>query len=335
MRVFEIRDDTGIDGLTLTDRPDRTPGPHEVLVRVRAVSLNYRDLSTVKFAGSRGLRLPMIPCSDGAGEVLSIGEGVTRVKTGDRVAGIFFQNWLAGPMHASHGRSALGGDLDGMLAEQVVLHEDGLVHVPEHLSLEEASTLPCAAVTAWQALITLGNIKTGDTVLVLGTGGVSIFGLQFALMSGARGIVTSSSVEKLARARELGATGEVNYRATPNWDERVLELTGGLGVDHVVEVGGSGTLAKSFSSVRVGGTVSLIGVLTGAGETDPNPVLRKGIRFQGIYVGSRDMFEDMNRAIALHRMRPVIDKVFPFEKSHQALRFLESAGHFGKIVIRV
>ncbi len=334
MKVFEIKDSFGIDALKLSERAEPAPGHGQVVVRVRAVSLNYRDLLTVKHGGMRNLRLPLVPCSDGAGEVVKIGPGVTRVKSGDRVAGIFMQTWLAGEVDASYGRSALGGSIDGMLAEQVVLHEDGLVHIPEHLSYEEASTLPCAAVTSWQGLVTKGEIKAGDTVLVQGTGGVSIFALQFAVMTGARVLIISSSDEKLARAKQLGAAEVINYKTTPDWDRRVLELTGGEGVDHVVEVGGAGTLEKSFQAVRIGGTVSLVGILTGAsGQVNPLPVLLKSLRLQGIYVGSREMFEAMNRAIATHRMRPVIDRVFPFTQTREALRLMESAAHFGKIVI--
>lgn len=334
MRAFAIKDQFGIDALQLTERPDPTPGHSQVVVKVKAVSLNYRDLMTVKHGGMRNLRLPLIPCSDGAGEVVKIGPGVSRVKPGDRVAGIFLQTWLAGDTNTAHGQSALGGAIDGMLAEQVVLHEDGLVHIPEHLSYEEASTLPCAAVTAWQGLVTKGGMKAGDMVLVQGTGGVSIFALQFAIMAGARVIITSSSDEKLARAKQLGAAEGINYKTTPNWDTRALELTDGEGVDHVVEVGGAGTLEKSFQAVRVGGTVSLIGVLTGAGgQVNPLPVLLKSIRLQGIYVGSRETFEAMNRAIDINRMRPVIDRIFSFAQTREAFKLMESAAHFGKIVI--
>jgi NADPH:quinone reductase-like Zn-dependent oxidoreductase len=334
MKAFVIADQFGIDALKLTERPDPTPGHGQVVVKVKAVSLNYRDLLTVTQGGMRNLRLPLIPCSDGAGEVIKVGLGVTRVKPGDRVASTFFQTWLAGDIAASYGQSALGGAIDGMLAEQVALHEDGLVHIPEPLSYEEASTLPCAAVTAWQGLVTKGGLKAGETVLVQGTGGVSIFALQFALMAGARVLITSSSDEKLARAKQLGAAAVINYQTTPEWGKRVLELTDGVGVDHVVEVGGAGTLEKSFQAARVGGTVSLIGVLTGAGgQVNPLPVLFKSLRLQGVYVGSREMFEAMNRAIAIHRMRPVIDRVFPFAQTREAFKLMESAAHFGKIVI--
>jgi len=334
MQVCAIQDAFGIDALKFSERPSPPLGHGQVRVRVKAVSLNYRDLMTVKHGGARGIRLPLIPCSDGAGEVMEVGPGVTRVQPGARVAGIFLQSWLAGEMTAAHGHSALGGAIDGMLAEQVVLHEDGLVHVPEHMSYEDASTLPCAAVTAWQGLVTKGGLKAGDTVLVQGTGGVSIFALQFAVMTGARVILTSSSDEKLARAKQLGVWQGINYKTTPNWDERALELTGGAGVDHVVEVGGAGTLEQSFRAARIGGTISLIGVLTGfTGKIDPLPVLIKSLRMQGIYVGSREMFEAMNRAMVQHKARPVIDRVFPFAQSREALTYMESAAHFGKIVI--
>ena len=333
MRVFEIRDTFGIDNLKLAERQEAALGPGLARVRVRATSLNYRDLMTVKHGGARGVRLPLIPLSDGAGEVVEAGPGVSRVKPGDRVMGIFMQTWLAGEPTQAHTQSALGGAIDGMLAEQVVLHEDGLVHVPDYLSYEEAATLPCAAVTAWQGLMTKGGLQAGDTVLVLGTGGVSIFALQFAAMAGARALITSSSDAKLEQARQLGAAACINYKTTPDWEKRVLELTDGGGVDHVVEVGGVGTLEKSLQAVRIGGTVSLIGVLTGSGTVDPMAILRKSIRMQGIYVGSRAMFEAMNRALSLHTLRPVIDRAFAFEEARQALSYMESAAHFGKIVV--
>jgi NADPH:quinone reductase-like Zn-dependent oxidoreductase len=268
--------------------------------------------------------------------VVEVGLGVTRVQVGDRVAGIFFQSWLAGDITAAYFASALGGAIDGMLADLVVLHEDGLVHFPAHMTYEEAATLPCAAVTAWQGQVTKGGMRAGDTILVQGTGGVSIFALQFGVMAGTRVIITSSSDEKLARARQLGAWETINYKTTPEWGKRVVELTNGEGVDHVVEVGGAGTLEQSFQATRVGGTISLIGVLTGfAGKVDPYPVLRKGLRLQGIYVGSREMFEAMNKALAIHHTKPVIDRVFPFAETREALTYMESAAHFGKIVITV
>jgi NADPH:quinone reductase-like Zn-dependent oxidoreductase len=338
MRAWQVSDSFGIDRLELQERPDLALGPGDVRVRVRAVSLNYRDVLMVdRGVAPRGVQLPLLPCSDAAGEVVEVGSGVSRVKAGDRVATIFFQRWLDGDtlLPAAYG-AVLAGGLDGVLADHVVLHEDGLVHVPEHLSDEEASTLPCAAVTAWHALVTKGRVRSGETILVQGTGGVSIFALQFGLQAGARVIATSKSDEKLERARALGAWKTINYVTTPDWAERVLELTGGTGVDHVVEVGGLGTMEQSFKAARPGGTVSLIGVLTGFDtKIDPHPAMVKGLRIQAIVVGSRAMFEDMNRAIAVNGLRPVIDRVFPFAEAREALRHLQGAGHVGKVVISV
>jgi NADPH:quinone reductase-like Zn-dependent oxidoreductase len=334
MKAYEIQAKSEANPLTLVERDEPTPGYGQVLVRVRATSLNYRDLIVSRGRYS-GMRMPVIPMSDGAGDVVSVGSGVTRVKVGDRVAGIFFQTWLAGGITPAVMKSDLGGGIDGMLAEYVVLDQNGLVTLPEHLSYEEGAALPCAAVTAWHGLVTKGKIKAGESVLVLGTGGVSIFALQFAKLHGARVIVTSSSDEKLARARQLGADETINYTVTPNWEERVYELTGGLGIDQAIEVGGAGTLAKSLQAVRYGGRVSLIGVLTGfGGEVNPMPVLQKSIVLQGIYVGSRDMFEAMNRAIAQAQLKPVIDRIFPFDEAPEAYAYLERAGHFGKVAIR-
>ncbi len=335
MKVFEIKQASGIDSLDLVERPNPKPGYGQVLVRIKAVSLNYRDLLVVKGAYSRNLPSGLIPCSDGAGEVVGVGDGVTRVKPGDRVAGTFFQTWISGGLDESKAKSALGGAIDGVLAEYVLFHQDGLVHIPEHLSYEEGATLPCAAVTAWNGLITSGGLKAGDTVLVMGTGGVSIFALQFARISGARVIATSSSDEKLGRVKQMGASDGINYKSLPDWEKRVWELTSKVGVDHVVEVGGAGTLAKSLRAVRMGGHISLIGVLSGAGEANPLPAVMKNVRIQGIYVGSRDMFEAMNSAISLHQLHPVIDRVFPFEEAKEAFSYMESGAHFGKVVIRL
>lgn len=335
MKVYEIRDHFGLDALTLTERPQPQPGHQEVLLKVRAVALNYRDLLVVKGAYNPKMRLPRIPASDGVGEVVAVGPAVTRVRTGQRVAGIFMQKWLDGELDESKARSALGGEIDGLLAEYAVLHEDGVVAVPEHLSDEESATLPCAAVTAWHGLMSADRVKPGDTVLTQGTGGVSIFALQFARLAGARVLITSSSDDKLKRARDLGAAEGINYRTTPEWGDQVRKLTGGRGVDHVVEVGGAGTLGQSLRAVRVGGHISLIGVLSGTGQANPLPILMKGVRVQGIFVGSRAMFEAMNRAIALHQLRPVVDRVFPFAQAPDALRYLESGAHFGKVCIRL
>jgi NADPH:quinone reductase-like Zn-dependent oxidoreductase len=334
MRAFVFEDGFSLDALKLVERPQPKPGPGQALVRVRANSLNYRDLVVAEGGYGRQVKTPLVPLSDGAGEVVEVGAGVTRVKPGARVAAIFLQSWLGGALTGNDYKSALGGGLDGMLAEYVVLDADGLVPIPDHLSYAEAACLPCAAVTAWNALVAEGGIRAGDSVLVLGTGGVSIFALQFARLHGARVIVTSSSEAKLARAVEMGASDGIDYRQTPEWGRRVWELTGGAGVDHVVEVGGAGTLPQSFRAVRFGGRISLIGVLSEPGAAvDPRPLLMKGARLQGIYVGSREMFEAMNRAIALALLRPVIDRVFPFTEASEAYRYMKAAGHFGKIVI--
>jgi NADPH:quinone reductase-like Zn-dependent oxidoreductase len=334
MKAYELRGGFGVDSLTLIERPEPKPGAGQVLVEMRAWSLNYRDLMVVKGTYQPDLRLPFTPLSDGVGEVVAVGEGVSRVKPGDRVAGIFMQKWIDGEPTREKLESALGGAIPGVAAEYVALDAEGVVPVPAHLTDEEGATLPCAAVTAWHSLVTEGELKPGDTVLTQGTGGVSIFALQFARLSGGRVIATSSSDAKLARALELGATDGINYKTIPAWGDRVRELTGGIGVDHVVEVGGAGTLGESLRAVRLGGRIGLIGVLTGAGKVDPLPILRKNVRVQGIFVGSRAMFEAMNRAIALHRLRPVVDRVFPFGELREALRYMERGGHFGKIALR-
>ena len=333
MRAYRLQA-AGIDGLAEVELPMPKPGPRQVLVKVAACSLNFRDLAIVLGTYRMAVKPNVIPLSDGAGEVVAVGEGVTRVKAGDRVAGCFFQRWIGGPMAADTHASALGGGLDGMLADYAVLEEHGVVKLPAHLSLEEGATLPCAAVTAWHALAEHARIVAGETVLVQGTGGVSIFALQLARLMGARVIVTSSSNEKLARAKALGAAHGVNYKATPEWDKAVVELTGG-GVDHVVEVGGPGTLARSLRAIRVGGKITLIGVLAGAAEINPMLIFSRRANVQGISVGSTQMFEAMNRAIAASGLKPVIDKVFAFGEAPAAYRHLQSAQHFGKVVIRV
>lgn len=335
MRAYRIAEMNGPDSLRLDDLAGPSVGAGRVVVRVHAASLNYRDLMVIRGDYSKNLPLPLVPLSDGAGEVVEVGPGVTRFRVGDRVAGCFFSAWDCGPFDERVSRSALGGAIDGVLAERVALPETGLVRVPDHLSFEEAATLPCAALTAWHALMEGGGLKAGQSVLVQGTGGVSLFALQFARLAGARVIATSSSDEKLARARELGAAETINYRTNPDWEDAVRDLTGGLGVDYVVEVGGAGTLARSLKAVRLGGHVAMIGVLTGKGQIDPTPLLFRSIRLQGIFVGSRIMFEAMNRAVALHQLRPVIDRVFPFEQAADAYRHLASGSHFGKVVIRV
>jgi NADPH:quinone reductase-like Zn-dependent oxidoreductase len=337
MRAVEIRGAFGLDNLVLAERPDPKPdqpGPGQVLLRMRAAALNFRDLLTVLGQYNPKQKLPLIPCSDGVGEVVEIGEGVTRVKSGDRVCPIFSQRWIAGEPTREKTRSTLGGPLDGTLAERMVIDQESLVKVPEHLTDEEAASLPCAAVTAWNALIEAGT-KAGDTVLVQGTGGVSLFALQFARLMGARVIATSSSHEKLDRARDLGASDGVNYRETPEWGNRVREIAGD-GVDLVIEVGGAGTLEQSLRAVRFGGTITLIGNLAGLdAQLKLSLVFMQRIRLLGIFVGHRESFEAMNRAIDLHRMRPVIDQVFPLEDARAAFDHMAAGGHFGKICVRI
>jgi NADPH:quinone reductase-like Zn-dependent oxidoreductase len=334
MHAYQLPKAAGIDALVKVDLPVPRPGPRQVLIKVAACSLNYRDLAIVLGTYRMPVKPNLIPLSDGAGEVVEVGAGVTRVKVGDRVAGCFFQRWIAGPILADTHASALGGSIDGMLAQYAVLEEDGVVKLPGHLSFEEGATLPCAAVTAWHALIEHARIVAGQTVLVQGTGGVSIFGLQFARLMGAQVIVTSSSEAKLARAKTLGATHGVNYKTVPDWDKAVIELTGG-GVDHVVEVGGPGTLAQSLRAIRIAGKVTMIGVLSGAAEINPMAIFARRANVQGISVGSLQMFEAMNRAIAAGGLHPIIDKAFPFDETQSAFRHLQSAQHFGKVVIRV
>ena len=324
----------GIDSLEFVERTTPLVGPGEVLVKIHAISLNYRDLLMVKGLYNPKLRLPRIPCSDGAGEVVGLGEGVSKWKLGDRVAGIFMQNWSDGAPTPAKTKGALGGDIDGMLAEYVVLKEAGLVAVPNHLSCEEAATLPCAAVTAWNALAA-GGLKPGMTVLIQGTGGVSIFALQFARLAGARVLGISSSRQKLDRAIELGLDAGLNYRETPTWDRWVLEQTGGEGVDLVVEVGGIGTLPRSLRALRMGGVIAQVGVLSEPSEPLPLPIiLHKQARIQGIYVGSRQDFEEMNECIAQRKLRPVL-QVFPWTQAREVMARMEDASHFGKLVLAV
>lgn len=335
MKAYEVvKGCTSLDGLRRAERAEPKPGPYEVLIRVRAASLNYRDHMVVIGRYFTAVDRDTIPLSDGAGEVVSVGDRVTRFKAGDRVAGTFFQVWKDGPR--SGWSPALGVPLDGMLCEFVALHEDGVVPIPRHLSFEEAAALPCAGVTAWNALMVAGGaIQPGDTVLCLGTGGVSIFGVQFAKAAGARVIVISSSDAKLQRANRLGVSDGINYQTTPDWDKQIAKLTGGRGVDAVIEIGGAGTLARSFQSVAFGGKVCLIGFLAGAGDTSPQALMMKGASLQGIGVGSTRMFEEMNRAIEVNGIKPAIDRVYPFEQAPYAFRHLESRDFVGKIVISI
>ena len=334
MKQFEIQE-FGVDNLALVERDVPRPGVGEVLVKMTAASLNYRDDMAVKGIYNPKLRRPMVPLSDGAGVVEEVGAGVTEFKKGDRVASCFFQGWQDGPPAKEKLEAALGGGIDGVLREYAVFSHGGLVAVPSSLSDEEASTLPCAAVTAWHALFENAPSAPGDSVVIQGTGGVSIFALQFAVAAGLRTIVTSSSDEKLARTRQMGASETINYKTTPDWEKIVRELTDNEGADHVIEVGGSETMPRSLRAVRTHGSVSVIGVLTGAEPSvSPVSILMNSVRVQGIYVGSRAMFQRMKRAIEFKRIKPVIDKAFDWTEIKDALRYMESQQHFGKICLR-
>ena len=325
-------DEFGLEHLKLVDVDEPAPGPGQVKLRVKAASLNFRD--TLMVAGKYDPRVPrpLVPLSDGVGEVVAVGEGVERVAVGDRVAATFTPKWIAGPPERALIRATRVGPLPGMLAEERTLSAEGVVKVPAHLGDAEAATLPCAALTAWSSLVTEGGVTAGQTVLVQGTGGVSIFALQLGVILGARVIVTSSSDEKLAQAKELGAFATINYREDESWGKTAAELVGG--VDHVIEVGGAKTLEQSLRAVKPGGTISLIGILSGT--TAPIPltkILMNQVRVQGILVGHRAGFEAMNRAVEAHALKPVVDRVFPFEEAPEAFRYLQSGAHFGKVVI--
>jgi NADPH:quinone reductase-like Zn-dependent oxidoreductase len=335
VKLFELQA-FGLDHLTRADRPAPEPAADEVLVRIRAVSLNFRDLLIAQGKYNPRLSLPRVPLSDGAGEIVSVGAGITAWKPGDRVVIPFFPAWLDGELTAAKSASALGGEVDGLLREFAAIRSEALLPIPPHLSFEQAATLPCAAVTAWNGLFVSGGLRPGQTLLLQGTGGVSLFGLQFGKIAGATIIVISSSDAKLERARTMGAHHTINYRTEPEWGKRVLDLTGGRGVDLTLEVGGAGTLSETLRATGYAGHVSLIGVLSGiAGQVQIGPILHKSLTLRGIYVGSRAMFEAMNATITPHRLEPVIDRVFSFDEAPEAFRHLESAQHFGKVVLRV
>jgi NADPH:quinone reductase-like Zn-dependent oxidoreductase len=337
MRAYQILPGDGIDGLQCVDFPARDLGTGEVRVRVHAVSLNYRDLMVASGNYLVNVDDPIIPCSDGAGEVLAVGAGVTRVQVGDRVAASFFPNWQDGPTGLEKIQHALGGDIDGMLAEEVVLPDEALVKIPPGMSFVDASTMPCAGVTAWNAIFESSNaIRPGDTVLLLGTGGVSVMGLQLARAAGLCTIITSSSDEKLQRARELGAHHTINYRTFPEWQEEVLRLTHGVGAHVVLEVGGQGTVNRSVASAAMGGSIAIIGGVSGfGGEVNPGTLLASAKRMVGIYVGSRAMLEKVMRFADTTGLQPVVDRVFTFEQAQDAYRHMESGSHLGKVVIAV
>ena len=336
MRVFQVEDAWSVENVRINTRPDPQPGAGQVRLKMKASALNYRDLLVpVRGYGSRMKALPLIMLSDGLGIIESVGERVTHLKIGDRVCPHFFESWISGAPNKKRLSLSLGCELDGTMAEYMVLPEEGVAHAPRHLDDMEAASLSTAAVTAWRALVTEGGIRPGDKVLVQGTGGVSLFALQFAKMLGALVIVTSSSDDKLARARTMGADEIINYLKVPEWGKRAREIAGSDGVDHVVEVGGQGTLPQSLRAVRAGGTISMIGVLAGGNMNIPlGPIVTRHVRLQAITVGNRDDFVKMATAIAQHKLHPAIDRVFAFEELRVALDYLSSGKHFGKICIK-
>jgi NADPH:quinone reductase-like Zn-dependent oxidoreductase len=336
MQAYRILPGAQIDGLHLVQEPSRAPGKYEVLVRIHAVSLNYRDLMIAQGNYVAVSPEPVIPVADGAGEVIAVGAAVTRFKVGDRVVNGYFPNWIDGAPTPAKTATSFGADIDGVLAEQVVFAEDALVAIPGHLNYAEAATLSCAGITAWNTLFCEGALKPGHSVLLLGTGGVSIWALQLAKAAGLQVLITSSSDAKLERARALGADVTINYRSTPQWHEEVLRHTGGHGVDMVVEVGGDDTLPRSIAATRMGGDIAIIGGVSGfSAQLNLVPVLVGNLHLNGIFVGSRTMFEDLNHFVARTRIRPVVDRVFAFDHARAAYEYLQRAGHFGKVVIAV
>lgn len=338
MRAIELQS-FSVDALKMAERPDPVLHAGEVLVRVKAVSLNYRDWLMAQGVYNPKQKLPLIPVSDGAGEVIAVADGVTAFRPGDRVLGHFFPAWSSGEPSVAKFSVSMGGPLDGWLCEQRVFPARALALIPDHLSYEEAAALPCAALTAWSAIVTLGKVQPGDRVLIQGTGGVALFALQFAKLAGAEVTLTSSSDAKLEKAREMGADHLINYRTTPQWGRAARELTGGAGLDHIVELGGAGTLAQSVRAIRPGGTISMIGVLSGATSNDlllPLVVMQQ-VRLQGVTVGSKEGFDAMLRAMALAETRPVLDQTFEFSESgvRAAFHHMGSGSHFGKIVISI
>ena len=334
MKAYEL-ETFGIENLQVVESAMPEPGGDEVLVQMCAASLNYRDLMVVRGEYNPRMRLPAVPLSDGAGEIVAVGDNVTSWKVGDRVMPSVAQKWLDGKPDSSAARSTLGGDArsNGVLREFAAFDACSVVAIPEYLSFAEAATLPCAGLTAWNALVESGNLRAGETVLILGTGGVSIFAVQIAKHFGARVIATSSSDAKIEKLKALGADETINYRSTPDWEQAVLDLTDGVGVDHVIEVGGAGTIEKSLASVRVGGTVSMIGALSGGATVNTVPIFMRAIRLQGIFIGSKAMFERMLQEFDRARIQPAIDRIFSFDEAPNALRYMETGEHFGKIVV--
>ena len=335
MRVFQIEGDWGIQNLKMSTRPDPRPGPGQVLLRMRASSINYRDPIVPERAyGSQSGDLPLIPVSDGVGEVIEVGAGVTRLKVGDRACPAYFQTWISGEPNANRLTQSLGGPLDGTMAEMMCLSEEGVVKVPEYLTDLEASTLPCAALTAWSALVECGRIRPGEQLLIQGSGGVALFALQFAKMLGAHVTVISSTDAKIERLRAMGADETINYSQIPDWGKAARVLTEGRGFDHILEVGGEKTLPQSLRCIRPGGTLSMIGILSGSAmSTSLGLIITRQVRLQGITVGHRDGLEAMLRAMSQHQIRPVIDKVFAFEELKESFNYLKTGQQFGKICI--
>lgn len=336
MKIYEIQDEFGLDHFVQAQRPAPSCGPGQVRIAMKAAAPNFRDLMMIEGNYNPRQPLPLIPISDGAGEVVEVGEGVERLKVGARVVPCFAQGWQSGEPSREKFKRSLGGPIDGAIAEYMVVDAADAVEFPDYLSFEEAATLPCAALTAWNALAESGSVRAGDVVVCQGTGGVSIFGLQFAKALGAEVIITSSSDEKLATALTLGASHGINYQSEPNWGKAVRELTGGRGADHILEVGGAKTLEQSMAAVRYGGEISVIGVLSGATQKiNIVPILMHQLRVQGIYVGNTEMLQNMMRVLQVHQIRPQVDRVFDFEEAPEALRYLKAGKHFGKIVIRI
>lgn len=327
----------GRENLKLTEIPDpEPPGPGHVLVRYRTASLNYRDLLVIAGKYNPKFPLPLIPCSDGAGEVVEVGEGVTEFQVGDRVMSTFAPHWVDGDAEHWELRTTLGGPLPGTLREFAVLPATGLVKTPEYLTNAEAATLPCAALTSWTSLVRLGGIKPGDWVVTQGTGGVSLFALQIAKLQGAKVILTTSDEAKREKALALGADAVIDYKKTPHWGTEVRKITDKRGADHIIEVGGAGTLQESIRAIRPFGTIHLIGVLGGgSGNIELLPVVMNQVRIQGVVVGSRNGFRDMNRAFAFHKVQPQVDRVFSWEDFRESLDYLKSGKHFGKVVVEI
>jgi NADPH:quinone reductase-like Zn-dependent oxidoreductase len=336
MRAVTLSGAFGLDNLRIEELAEPRPGPGQVVLRMRAASLNYRDLRMVEGSYNPRQSLPLVPVSDGVGEVVAVGDWVTRVRIGDRVSPTFAQRWFAGEPTTAELRSTLGGPLPGTLSELMLVDAEGVVPVPEYLSDVEAACLPCAALTSWNALVTLGRVRPGDFVITQGTGGVSIFGVQLARLLGAHVIATTGSDDKMERLRELGAHEVINYKRDPEWGKAARALTGGRGVDLVLDVGGGTTLAQSIRAVRPAGHISVIGVLAGvASDLNLLPILMQGLRLQGVFVGHRRSFEAMNRALAESRLKPVVDRVFELDETRAALEHLKSGQHFGKVCIQI